>query len=140
MVFLRNDVETFNHHDFIDSFLQNKEPDCILYSNEGIKFDIHKEILFQGEMMRRTLLTLQGQCCQNLEIFCPCSASELESILKLLYGGTTSYNSENDVSEILKDLNKIFGFPEHIFSVQYSSNMDLQAEEEMHILDQQPEG
>ena len=63
-----------------------------------------------------------------------------DAILILLYGGTMSYNSENDVSEILDNLNEIFGFPEHIFSVQYSSNMDLQAEEEMHILDQQPEG
>ena len=64
----------------------------------------------------------------------------MKSILKLLYGGTMSYNSENDVSEILENLNGIFGFPEHIFSVQYSSNMDLQVEEEMDTLNQQPEG
>ena len=37
----------FDHSDFIESFLQNKEPDCILFSKEGIKFDIHKELLYQ---------------------------------------------------------------------------------------------
>ena len=98
MVFLKNDMQTFDHHDFIESFLQNKEPDCILYSREGTKFDVHKEILFQAELMRNILLSEKNSgCCQNIEIFCPCSVNELESMLKLLYGGSIPYNSENGV-------------------------------------------
>jgi hypothetical protein len=31
--------------DFIKSFYSKKQADCILYSNEGSQFEIHKEIL-----------------------------------------------------------------------------------------------
>ena len=68
MVFLRSDVQTFDHQEFIESFLQNKEPDCILYSREGTKFDIHKEILLQSQLMKNILLYERNICCQNMEM------------------------------------------------------------------------
>ena len=117
MVYLRNNIPTFDHHEFIESFLQNRKTDCILYSREGTKYDVHKEILFPTILMKNILSTDSNiGCCQNLEIFCPCPAKELESMLKLLYGGSIFYNSEQNVSDIVKNLTKLFGFAEGLFS------------------------
>ena len=70
MVYLRNDEQTFDHQDFVQSFLQNKEPDCILYSKEGTKFDVHTEILIQSELMKNVLLSEKNSWhYQNIEIY-----------------------------------------------------------------------
>ena len=92
MVFLKNSKQTFEQHTFIESF-QNKEPDCTLYSKEGFKFRIHKEILFQAEKMRNILISELNGCCHNIEMLCPCDGNELESILKLIYNGKISYRT-----------------------------------------------
>ena len=51
-VTLSNTELLFQDVTFLDTFIKNEETDCILYSKEGIKFNIHKEILYQAEMMR----------------------------------------------------------------------------------------
>ena len=130
MVYLRNNIQTFDHHEFIESFLQNRKTDCILYSREGTKYDVHKEILFPTILMKNILSTDSNiGCCQNLEIFCPCPANELESMLKLLYGGSIFYNSEKEASYIVGNLNKIFGFHENLFSVEHHSDVEVKEEE-----------
>ena len=50
MVKLVNESGNFDHDDFKDwnwLFFNNKESDCILYSEDGHEFRIHKEILSQ---------------------------------------------------------------------------------------------
>ena len=103
-------TQIYEHHDFIDSFLQNREPDCFLYSNDGMKFDIHKEIFYHSEWMRNIFIDTKDTCCREIEIFCPCSADELEIITKFLYSGEIFFNNETEVSDVTNILTKIFGF------------------------------
>ena len=103
-------TQIYEHHDFIDYFLQNREPDCFLYSNDGMKFDIHKEIFYHSEWMRNIFIDTKDTCCREMEIFCPCSADELDIITKFLYSGTNSFNNETEISDITNILTKIFGF------------------------------
>ena len=127
MITLKNDEQLFEHDTFMESYLKKEEPDCILYSKEGIKFNIHKEILYQTKLMKNILLSGHSVCCQNIEIFCPCSENELESVLNFLYNGTNSYNEKTEVTQILDHLIKIFGFPKKLFSVEDCSIYNVAA-------------
>ena len=110
MVLFKRNTQIFDHLDCNEQFLQNREPDCFLYSNDGMKFDIHKEIFYHSEWMRSIFITTKDTCCREMEIFCPCSADELDTITKFLYSGTNSFNNEIEVSNITNILTKIFGF------------------------------
>ena len=118
MVILKNDIHTLDHHDFLESFLKDKETDCILYSKEGMKFSIHKEIFCHTQLMRNILRSAINSCCREIEIFCPCSEDELESIVNFLYCGTFSYYKDTDVTKFQKNLANIFGFTENLFFVE----------------------
>ena len=104
MVNLKNQEELFGHENFMESFLKNKDTDCILYSKEGVRFNIHKEILFQTKLMQNIMISGHCVCYQNIEIICPCSDYELETILNLLYNGPTYFNEKSDVAEIMWNL------------------------------------
>ena len=110
MVLFKRKTQIFDHFDCIEEFLQKREPDCFLYSNDGMKFDIHKEIFYHSEWMRNIFIDAKDTCCREMEIFCPCSADELDIITKFLYSGTNSFNNEIEVSNITNILTKIFGF------------------------------
>ena len=69
----------------IELFLKNKESDCILYSTEGVKFNIHKEILYQTKFLQNILQSAQNTCCRPIEIICPCSETDLNFIVNFLY-------------------------------------------------------
>ena len=116
MFLLKNEMPIFTHHDFKDwnwLFLNNKETDCILYSEDGHEFRVHKEILSQTETMRSILFGFNDNCCGTMEIFCPCPKDELEQIVKFLYSGTIS--SDVDLVKVLNHLIKVFGFPKKLF-------------------------
>ena len=115
----------FQHDTFLESFLKNRETDCVLYSIEGTKFNIHKEILYQSNLLRNISLIDQGGCCKSLEIFCPCSESEIESILNFLYEGTVYFDSESEVNEILGNLTKTLGFPGKLFNVEILKETEI---------------
>ena len=114
---LTNETIIFEHDTFMESFLKNVDTDCIVYSEEGVKFNIHKEILYQTKLMKNILEKDDCGCRQNLEIFFPCPENELEAVLNFLYNGTNSYNEETEVSKILFNLIEVFGFPENLFSI-----------------------
>ena len=98
--------------EFINLFYKKKPTDCILYSEDGIQFKIHREILSQTEPMQNILTSAKESCCQNLEIICPCSKVELEYVVKFFYTGKLNCESSFDFAIILKILTKVFGFPE----------------------------
>ena len=100
--------------DFLKLFYNKKKPDCILYSNDGYQLDIHKEILCQTKFMCKILSSSEGFCCQNLEIFCPCPAIELECMMKFLYEGQISCDTEEKCQQVLENLTTIFGFPKDV--------------------------
>ena len=111
---MKNDFHGING-DFIKSFYSKKQADCILYSNEGSQFEIHKEILCQSKFMCNLLSDSEWFCCQNLEIFLPCSANELKYLVTFLYEGQINCESETNCQQILENLSKIFGFPTETF-------------------------
>ena len=121
MVILKNDTQPIYNHDFLSLYLKDKEPDCTLYSQEGIKFSIHKEVLYPAKLISNIFSDANQVCCKTIEIFCPCSKDEMESIVKFLYNGTISYHEYNDVNQYIYNITKMFGFPDKSFSVEYCS-------------------
>ena len=78
MVLMKSDIQVFGNEDLQESFFRLKEADCVLYSQEGTKFKIHKEILCQTRFLQNILFSsANSACCRNLEIFCPCSIDDL---------------------------------------------------------------
>ena len=61
----------FAKSDHMETFFRNKETDCVIFSEEGINFNIHKEILSQTEFMRNILLSTKDCCYTVMQIFCP---------------------------------------------------------------------
>ena len=115
MVILKSEEQIFEDNDYKDwnwLFFNNKEADCILYSEDGHGFRIHREILSQTEKMRNILISFKDNCCGMMEILCPCPKDNLEQLVKFLYSGIISYNV--DVYKILDNLITIFGFPENL--------------------------
>ena len=135
MVILKNDKETFDHADFVDLLYKNKKTDCILYSKEGIRFAIHKEILYQTKLMKNISLDTNNLCCREVEIFCPCAEDELENMINFFYKGTITYREHINVVNFIDNVNKIFGFPEKSISV-IDTSTNLAMKEEFEILDE----
>jgi len=104
-----------NHVSIIDSSLDahltKKSPDCILYSQDGTLFKIHKEVLCQTSLLRKILSSAKEHCCGIIEILCPCSKEELGSMVTFLYYGEIYTEKECDFIKIQENLCKIFGFP-----------------------------
>ena len=73
--------------DCLDIYLKQKSADCILYSQDGNEIKIHKEILIQTGFLRDIVSSVKENCCENLEIICPCTSEELEHIANFLYDG-----------------------------------------------------
>ena len=115
MVILKSEEQIFDDNNYKDwnwLFFNNKEADCILYSEDGHGFRIHKEIFSQTEKMRIILSSFKENCCGTMEILCPCPKDELEQLVKFLYCGIISFNV--DLFKILDNLITIFGFPENL--------------------------
>ena len=99
MVKLVNEIPLFAmDQEFMNLFYKKKPTDCILYSEDGIQFKIHREILSQTELMQNILTSAKLSCCQNLEIIFPCSNIELAYVVKFLYQGQLICDSNFDMS------------------------------------------
>ena len=125
MVILKNDQQMLDRTDFLESILKNVKHDCILYSSEGMKFSIHKEIFFESKLMQN-ILKNANYCCKVLEIVSPCSKNELEYIVNFLYSGKISCLKQFDILQVQENLTKIFGFPENLFSFENPSKTNLE--------------
>ena len=133
----------------MESFFKRKETDCILYSQDGVKFNIHREILYQTKFLRNILLNVQNVCCGKTEILCPSSEDELESIVNFLYNGKIYLGQQMNLSKILYNLKNIFGFNDELQFTEYkdeefvsvqSSNTGhfFQESHKIHPLNSQP--
>ena len=107
-----NEQYPFIIEDHLDSYLTKKPADCILYSEEGPQFKIHKELLGQTEFMRQILRSTKEQCCSVIEIFCPCKKEDLGHLVHFICYGEIRCEYEADSKKIFENLSKIFGFPE----------------------------
>jgi len=95
-------------------YLKQQSTDCILYSNDGNEFKIHKEVLGQTAFMRGMLNSIKDGCCSKIEIICPCSKEEISKIVHFMYYGEILCEDVFESFTIQEDLNKIFGFPESL--------------------------
>lgn len=99
--------------DYMDSYFRQKETDCSLYSEDGIEYPIHKELLCQTEFLCAIANSTNMETCSKLEIFIPSLSSfDLQHIIKFLYSGVISCSDQSDTFRIVKNLNLLFGFPE----------------------------
>ena len=105
-------------------FFSNKETDCVLYSEDGIEFNIHKEILGQTDFMRKIVSSIKTNCCKSIHVFCPCSKYELDILVNFLYTGKISCGTEMELFKILDILFNIFGFPKERFKFDLTKNSD----------------
>ena len=96
--------------DYMDTYLEKKSRDCILYSEDGCKFKVHKELFGQTKFLRKILSSANERCCGTIEVFCPCSKYELNHLVNFLYDGEIQCEEEFDSLKILENLNKVFGF------------------------------
>ena len=101
-----------------ETFFKNKPEDCILYSEDGSNFKIHKEVLGQTEFLRKVLFTGNSQCCDTIEILCPCTKEELARHVHFLYHGEIQCEDVFESFKSQEDLIKIFGFPED-FNIEF---------------------
>ena len=115
MVRLVDDDTYFAKSDHMETFFGNKESDCVLYSEEGNEFNIHKEVLGQTDFLRKILSSSKDDCCKTMYVFCPCPKLELDHMVHFLYTGTISCESEIELMKIQENLNKILGFSEKMF-------------------------
>ena len=95
--------------EYMNCYLKNKPPDCILYSEDGTKFKTHKEIFCQTGFMRAILKS--DNCCGVIEIICLCSKRELEQLIEFLVYGKIHCKNEIVAAQVFENLDKIFGFP-----------------------------
>ena len=101
--------------DYLDKYLKKKPPDCILYSEDGTEFHIHKELLGQTDFLRKIISSAKEKCCEIIEILCPCSREELKHLVEFLCTGEIRCEKKvGPPSKILDNLTKIFGFPENL--------------------------
>ena len=70
--------QTASFETYLDFYLKKKSTDCILYSNDGSKFRVHKELFGQTDFLREILSSTKEYCCGTIEVLCPCSKVELK--------------------------------------------------------------
>ena len=107
-------AQTASFENYLDFYLKNKSTDCILYSEDGSKFMVHKELFGQTDFLREILSSTKEHCCGIIEILCPCSKGELSHLVNFLYDGEIHCKEESDSLTIIENLQKILGFPRNI--------------------------
>ena len=108
----RDQIESFENH--FDFYLKNKSRDCILYSEDGSKFKVHKEMFGQTDFLRKILSSTKDHCCGTIEVICPCKKEELRHLVNFLYDGEIHCEKESDALKIIDNLQKIFDFPRNL--------------------------
>ena len=60
MVSLKNETYNSNLENYLVTYLTDKSRDCILYSEDGSRFSIHKEVFSQTSFLREILYSAKG--------------------------------------------------------------------------------
>ena len=63
--YFRDQIASFE--DYMDTYLKNKSTDCILYSEDGSKFKVHKDLFGQTLFSRKILSSANERCCGTIE-------------------------------------------------------------------------
>ena len=68
MITLKNDEQLFVPETFLELYLKKEQPDCTIFSKDGTKFNIHKELLYQTKLMKNILSDNYNVYFRNIEI------------------------------------------------------------------------
>ena len=132
MSHLVNKEHISNIENYFKTYFEQNSPNCNLYSNDGFMFKIHKEVLSQTNFLREILWSAKEQCCQIIEIFCPCSKDELYHLINFLYNGEIYCAEESESLKIKENLNKIFGFSKNLeMNWQNGSLQNVEADKDL---------
>ena len=111
----------------MDEYSRSKPPDCSLFSKDGFEFPIHKELLYQTNLMRDMVKNNQLCHCSKIDIIVPALArKKLEQIVHFLKTGELR-SDKTAISDLLVDLTELFGFPKKIdmvFEFPKPNNME----------------
>ena len=116
MVLLTNKYQYHNlmMENFLDEWVTKKRPDCVLHSNDGHNFKVHKEVFGQTQFQRDILMAAKSiQCqCGRIQISLPCSKRMVEHLVEFLYMGVIRLDVYNEAKlcEIFDNLHKILGY------------------------------
>ena len=99
---------------FLDEWVTKKKPDCVLHSNDGHNFKVHKEVFGQTQFQRNILMAAKSIHCQcgRIQISLPCSKRMVEHLVEFLYLGEIKLDVYNEakLDEIFDNLHKILGY------------------------------
>ena len=98
----------------LEFYRKNNSRDCILFSEDGSKFKVHKELFGQTDFLRKILSSTKDHCCGTIEVICPCSKEELHSLVNFLYDGEIHCEEESESLKIIENLQNIFGFQRNL--------------------------
>ena len=94
MLSLVYDYRQIDIKDYLDIYLQNKAPDCIIFSEDGAEFKTHKELFSQTKFMRELLKN--ANCCGPVEMIFPCTKDNF--MLLISDFGKPTYPPKNWIS------------------------------------------
>ena len=93
-----------------NSYFKNTSPECSLFSQDNHEIPIHKELLYQTELMRKMIKNVGFD--SKIELICPSlSKEELETIVYFLYEGKILCAEQSAISQVSQNLTELFGFP-----------------------------
>merc|ERR1712218_105316 len=122
MAFHRDDNDTRQIYENLIQFSEKNGPSCVLYSNDGYKIDVNKEVLIQTSFLRSLMKTT---CCiadHRIEIFLPFIQYDvLEIIANFLYTGELISDTKETLELAVHVLVEDLGFPSGIY-VNNASN------------------
>ena len=97
----------------MESYFNERPPDCSLFSQDNFGIPVHKEVLYQTPFLRRMIQSFNmDSCCSKVEILCPSlSKEELGAIVQFLYSGKTSCFDQEVKLKLSDILTELFGFP-----------------------------
>ena len=103
----------------LDDLVTKKYPDCILYSNDGSTFKVHKELFGQTKFMRAILMAAKSiQCqCGTIRVSLPCSKQQCEHLVEFLYMGeiTMPVYTRARLVDVLYNLHAVLGYEPDLF-------------------------
>ena len=119
---------------YLDFYLKNKSRDCILFSEDGSKFKVHKELFGQTDFLREILSSTKDQCCGTIEVSCPCSKDELSSLVNFLCDGEIHCEEESESLKIIENLQNIFGFQRNLVLNYYPNEAFFTSDNNIEVI------
>ena len=109
--------------EYMDTYLKLNPPDCNFFSEDGYKFPVHKEILYQTKAMRDIVKNFDC-CCNNIDIiFSTVNKNQLELMVQFLYRGEIVCTDQTIATEVTSIIENILGIPMDMNETQQDNSI-----------------